>query len=147
MATTTALFPWKDAYSVRMPRVDTQHKGLIALINELHAAMLEGHAKQALSRILDELVDYTEQHFAFEESMLRQRGYSALAAHQQLHLRLTSQVHELRDKLRAGKITVTIETLHFLKNWLSDHILSADMAYARELEKSSPGTAHAEGSS
>jgi hemerythrin-like metal-binding protein len=134
MATTTVLFPWKDAYSVRVPRIDTQHKGLVALINELHAAMLEGRAKQAMFHIVDELVDYTVQHFAFEESMLRQRAYPALAEHQLLHKKLASQVYELRDKLRAGKITVTIETMHFLKSWLSDHILSADMAYARELK-------------
>lgn len=134
MATTTVLFPWKEAYSVRIPRIDTQHKGLVTLINDLHAAMLEGRAKEAMSRIVDELVDYTVQHFAFEESMLRQHGYTALAEHQLLHKKLCSQVFELRDKFRAGKITVTIETMHFLKNWLSGHILSADMAYARELK-------------
>ena len=135
MATTTALFPWKDAYSVRIPRVDTQHKGLIGLINDLHAAMLEGRGKEELSRILDELIDYTEQHFAFEESMFRQLGYSRLVEHQRLHKNLASQVYDLRDKLRAGKITVTIEVMQFLKSWLADHILSADMAYARELKK------------
>jgi hemerythrin-like metal-binding protein len=134
MATTTVLFPWKDAYSVRIPRIDTQHKGLIALINDLHTAMLEGRAKAALSRIVDELVEYTVQHFAFEESMLLQHGYSALAEHQLLHKKLCSQVFDLRDKFRAGKITVTIETMEFLKNWLSGHILSADMAYSRELK-------------
>jgi hemerythrin-like metal-binding protein len=135
MATTTVLFPWKDAYSVGFPRLDTQHKGLIGLINELHEAMLEGRAKSAMSHIVDELVDYTAQHFAFEESMMLQRGYSGLAQHQEIHKKLTAQVYELRDKFRAGKITVTIETMHFLKNWLSGHILSADMGYARELAK------------
>jgi hemerythrin-like metal-binding protein len=134
MATTTVLFPWKDSYSVHIPRIDTQHRGLVALINDLHAAMLEGRAKEAMAGIVDELVDYTVQHFAFEESMLRQHGYSGLAEHQQIHEKLRSQVFELRDKFRAGKISVTIETMHFLKNWLSDHILSEDMAYARELK-------------
>jgi hemerythrin-like metal-binding protein len=133
--TIAAIFPWKDAYSVRIPQVDTQHKGLIGLINDLHAAMLEGRGKEALSRILDDLVAYTEKHFAFEESIMRQRGYSALAEHRQRHQKLTSQVYELRDKFCAGKITVTIEVMQFLKSWLADHILSADMAYAREFEK------------
>jgi hemerythrin-like metal-binding protein len=135
MATTTVLFPWKEAYSVGISRIDIQHKGLICLINELHQAMLEGRAKSTLSHILDELVDYTAQHFAFEESMLLQRGYAGLAGHREVHEKLTSQVYELRDKFRAGKLTVTIETMHFLKNWLSGHILSVDMAYARELAK------------
>ena len=43
--------------------------------------MLEGRGKEALSRILDGLVAYTGNHFAFEESIMRQRGYSALAEH------------------------------------------------------------------
>ena len=133
MAITTVLFPWKDAYSVGIPRIDTQHKGLVRLINELHAAMLARRAKKALFSIVDELVDYTLQHFAFEESMMRQRGYSALLEHQQLHQKITAQVYELRDKFRAGKINIPIETVQAL---LSDHILSADMAYSRELVKS-----------
>ena len=129
---TTVLFPWKDAYSVGISRIDTQHKGLVRLINELHAAMLACRAKQVLYPIVDELVDYTLQHFAFEESMMRQLGYSALLEHQQLHQKITSQVYELRDKFRAGKITIPIEAVKAL---LSDHILSADMAYSRELVK------------
>jgi len=139
MPATNELFPWKEAYSVRLPRIDTQHKGLIGLINNLHTAMSEGRARTVLSGILDDLVDYTQRHFAFEESMLRQHGYSALPQHQELHRGLTAQVLELRDKLRAGKMTVTIETMQFLKNWLSSHILSADMAYAREIAAKSPG--------
>jgi hemerythrin len=87
-----------------------------------------------MAHIVEELVDYTVQHFAFEESLLRQHGYSGLAAHQEVHKKLCAQVYDLRDKFRAGKITVTIETMHFLKNWLSSHILSVDMAYARELK-------------
>jgi len=84
---------------------------------------------------VDDLIEYTEQHFVYEESMLRQRGYSALVEHQELHKSLAAQAHELRDKFRAGDLTVTIETMQFLKGWLTNHILSADMAYARELQK------------
>jgi len=135
MPTATLLFPWKEVYSVRIPRIDTQHKGLIGLINDLHAAMMEGRAKQVLSRIVDDLIEYTEQHFVYEESMLRQRGYSALVEHQELHKSLAAQAYELRDKFRAGDLTVTSETMQFLKGWLTNHILSADMAYARELQK------------
>ncbi|HUP02708.1 MAG TPA: bacteriohemerythrin [Bryobacteraceae bacterium] len=139
MASTNVLFPWKDAYSVGIPRIDTQHKGLIALINELHAAMTEGRARTAMAPVMDELADYTARHFAYEESLLRQNGYSALAEHQELHRKLTAQALELRDKLRAGKLTVTIETMQFLKNWLANHILSADIAYSRELHGKATG--------
>src|SRR3954471_17922288 len=101
MTTTAAeLFPWKEAYSVRIPQIDAQHKQLIRLINSLHAAMLQGKGAGVLDRILGELVHYTESHFAFEESMLQQRGYKDLASHQAEHRSLSKQVAELRDRVR-----------------------------------------------
>jgi hemerythrin len=40
MATATALlFPWSDTYSVNIGIIDSQHKVLVDLINELHQAM------------------------------------------------------------------------------------------------------------
>jgi hemerythrin-like metal-binding protein len=130
----TVIFPWRDAYSVGMPQIDDQHKGLIRLINNLQSAMMEGNGKNVLSGIMDDLVRYTESHFASEEAMLRLRGYSQLAAHSAEHKKLTAQVCELRDKFRAGKVTISMEVMVFLKNWLADHILSRDMAYAKELK-------------
>ena len=70
--TTTAnqIFPWREAYSVRIPQIDAQHKQLVGLINELHAAMLKGDGNDALRRIFSELVRYAESHFSCEEAML-----------------------------------------------------------------------------
>src|ERR1035437_6651732 len=130
---TAAVFPWRDEYSVRIPEIDSQHKVLIRLINDLHAAMLQGKGKDALSAIVNELVRYTESHFAFEESLLQKRNYSGLAAHRQVHRDLTRQVYELREKVQAGKLTITMEVMTFLKDWLANHILSQDQAYAREI--------------
>ena len=134
MATATnILFQWTDAYSVGIPEIDHQHKGLIRLINDLHLAMLERRAKLGLSAILHSLVRYTEQHFQYEETMMKERKYSALAAHQQEHRDLTRQVKELQNRFDSGKLLITNEVMRFLKEWLTNHILQRDMAYAKEL--------------
>ena len=130
----TEIFPWREAYSVGMPTIDNQHKGLIKLINQLQAAMMEGHGKDAVGRILDELIRYTESHFTFEEAMMRQRGYSQIAAHCEEHKRLRAQVRDLQGKFRAGKLAISMEVMKFLKDWLSDHIMSRDQGYAKELK-------------
>jgi len=127
------IFPWREAYSVGMPEIDEQHKGLIRLINNLQNAMMEGNGKSVVSGILDDLVRYTHSHFTFEEAVLRRGGYSQLAAHCEEHKRLTAQVIELRDKFKAGKVTISMEVMKFLKDWLAEHILSRDKAYAKEL--------------
>ena len=133
IATAPALIVWKDSYSVRIPKIDAQHKILIDLTNQLHGAMLTGKAQEALAKILNDLVSYTDTHFAYEESLLISRRYSGLATHQQQHRALVGQVRELSEKFRGGRLTLSIETLQFLKNWLTSHILSSDQAYAREL--------------
>jgi hemerythrin-like metal-binding protein len=130
----TLIFPWSDAYSVGISHIDTQHKGLIRLINDLHAAMAAGKGKEVLGTILGELVRYTETHFAYEEAMLRQRQYSNLTAHHNVHQKLTAQVVELQQRFRSSKIIMSLEVMQFLKSWLADHILIHDQAYARELK-------------
>jgi hemerythrin len=131
---TSVIFPWMESYSVGFPAIDTQHKTLIRLINELHAGMSAGKGKQALGKILDDLVKYTESHFAYEEQMLKQKEYSKLAAHRSVHARLTREVIELRDRHRNAQLTITIQVMTFLKSWLADHIMVHDQAYARELK-------------
>jgi hemerythrin len=131
----TQIFPWREQYSVHIPQIDGQHQQLVALINDLHAAMLQGNGNQALGRILTELVRYAESHFAYEEALLQQRGYSGLAAHRGEHRLLSGQIRELQEQFRAGKLLMTIQVMTFLKEWLANHILTRDMQYARELAK------------
>ena len=131
---TTVIFPWNESYSVGISQIDAQHKGLIRLINDLHGAMSAGKGKQALGTILADLVHYTKVHFTFEENLLREKGYSNLAAHHAVHQKLTQQVIELQQRFAAAKLTLTVEVMQFLKSWLADHILVHDQAYARELK-------------
>jgi hemerythrin-like metal-binding protein len=129
------IVPWRAAYSVGIPQIDDQHKGLVRLINNLQHAMMAGTGKSALSSIINDLIRYTEIHFEFEEAMLQQHDYSDLAAHQREHQELTRQVCELRSKLQSGELVITMEVLRFLKNWLTHHILDRDQDYARELNR------------
>jgi hemerythrin len=129
----TQIFPWREDYSVHIPQIDVQHQQLVAIINELHAAMLQGTANAALGRILDELVRYAQSHFAYEEAMLQQRGYSSLTVHRAEHQKLTQQVADLKERFRAGKLTLSVQVMQFLKEWLANHILTRDMQYAKEL--------------
>jgi hemerythrin len=130
---TTPIFPWREAYSVHIPQIDGQHQQLVGLINELHAAMLQGDGNKALGRILNELVRYAESHFSYEETMLKQRGYTKLAGHCEEHRKLTAQVRDLQTQFRAGKLLLTMQVMQFLKEWLANHILTRDLEYAKEL--------------
>jgi hemerythrin len=63
---------------------------------------------------------------------------AALAAHAPTHDRdahrlLVAQAEKIRNDIRSGRLSVTLELMRFLKAWLANHILSADMAYSRTL--------------
>lgn len=65
-----SLITWNDSFSVGVKTIDQQHAGLFAIVNELHAAMMKGHAQSVVGPLLDKLVKYTPQHFAYEERMM-----------------------------------------------------------------------------
>lgn len=128
------VFVWRDEYNTGIREVDEQHKRLVKLINDLHLAMQDGKGKDVLGGILDQLVDYTKVHFRSEETMLMRQGYAGLGSHQKIHSNLTDQVIALRDKYRSGSLTLTMQTMTFLKDWLRNHILIEDMKYVTALK-------------
>ncbi len=124
-----SLIEWKDAYSVNISDIDTQHKRLVNLINELHAAILSGTGKEALTKILSELVEYTLYHFATEEKYFDQFDYPEADLHKTEHNDLTKQVAALQKKHDGGEKVLTIDVMNFLRDWLQDHIVGSDTKY------------------
>ncbi len=125
------LISWSQKYSVNNALMDSQHKKLIGLINELHSAMSLGQGKNILKKILDELIKYTQIHFASEEKLMMQANYEELAEHRHIHKILTQQVIRLQIKFKEGKTLLTIEVMEFLRNWLINHIEGTDKKYSK----------------
>ena len=124
-----ALISWNAHFLTHIGEIDKQHQGLVAMVNELHDAMLKGKAKDLLKTLLIRLVDYTKTHFGTEENLMRQHGYPQYMAHKALHDKLTAQVVELKSQLELGQPVLTTDVLHFLKNWLMDHIRKEDLQF------------------
>ena len=129
-----SMFEWKQQYSVGIPSIDAQHQNLFGIAHELYEAMSAGKGKAALARILDRLVQYTVVHFAHEERLMRQNEYPDLAKHQVEHAALTQKVSQFQQDFQAGHVTMTVQLLHFLKDWLEHHIQGSDKAYAPHLK-------------
>jgi hemerythrin len=68
-------------------------------------------------------------HFAVEESLMRIFNYPDYEAHKKHHEELTSQVVELQRKVAAHEEAISMEVLHFLRHWLTYHILGDDKKY------------------
>ena len=125
-----ALMNWESKFSVKIKEIDDQHKKLFDLINSLHDAMKAGKGKDALGKVLTELVDYTVYHFGTEEKLFQKYGYPETAAHKKEHEALKKQAGELKTKFEKEGGVITIEVMNFLRDWLNNHILKIDMKYS-----------------
>jgi hemerythrin-like metal-binding protein len=117
---------WGSAISVNIADIDSQHKILVGMVNTLHDAMSQGKGKDVIGKTLDELIKYTQSHFGYEESKMKASAYAGYLSHKMEHDRLTRQVLDLQTQYRAGKASLTIEVLNFLKDWLVNHIQGVD---------------------
>jgi hemerythrin len=123
------LINWGPKYSVGISSIDTQHKKLVDIINDLNDAMRNGKSKEVLNTTLTSLIDYTKVHFKFEEDLFNKYGYAEKLSHKMLHDKLTRQVLDFYDNYQKGKATVSIELMNFLSDWLLKHIVAEDKKY------------------
>ncbi len=124
------LMEWSDQLSVGIRLVDDQHRVLVDLVNELHAAMRARKSDAVLVGVLERLKEYTVKHFAQEEEYFDRYGYPETSAHKEAHRKLVQQVLDFEAALKSGKAKVTMDIMRFLKDWLVNHIMGTDKRYA-----------------
>jgi len=124
-----ALIEWNESFSVGVSFFDLQHKQLLSMLNELHAAIEVGKGKEALGPTLQRLSGYWMMHFTAEEAKMKEFDYPDIEAHKTEHLAFTIKLQALKDKSIAGKDQVPEQTLNFLKDWFVTHISVTDMKF------------------
>ncbi|MCB9496687.1 MAG: bacteriohemerythrin [Fibrobacteria bacterium] len=126
-----AFFPWNDALSVGVPRMDDQHKVLLRLINRLADLQANGGGGVAIRTILDQLVSYTMYHFQDEEAFMEGLGYADLGAHREVHRGFVAEVQRLVAEATSGAKMDADGLLPVLKTWLVKHIQGTDQKYGK----------------
>ncbi|MBF0610496.1 MAG: bacteriohemerythrin [Magnetococcales bacterium] len=122
-------FPWNDRLSVGVKVFDDDHKKLLGMVNQMHAAMRDGKGLETASKILGELASYTTFHFEREEKAFAKFGYPQTNDHIMEHRRMVEAVLKLAEEMKSGNLNVAIDILAFAKGWLTNHIMGTDMRY------------------
>lgn len=123
---------WTNDLSTGIEAIDNQHRRIVDYINELEKAIAL-QSQTSVGTVLNELVDYTLSHFAFEESLQEQAGYKLAKPHKAVHDVFAKRVATFQDRHRAGEDIA--EQLHcMLGTWLVHHIKRDDMAYMSEVK-------------
>lgn len=128
-----SLFSWNNALTLGHPQIDQEHRHLFLLAGKLHDAMLAGKGSTVVRTLLDDLAAYTHSHFQHEETLMRTHRYPNQTAHVEEHRKLTDTVRNLQQKAAQGQLNVTVEVMHFLKDWLDTHIQGSDRLVAAHI--------------
>jgi hemerythrin len=125
------LVEWSPKLSVNIKTIDDQHREWIRIINELHAAMMEGKGRDAIGKTLSDVKEYAGYHFSYEEKLLTEHGYPEYAEHKLLHDSLVEKLNAFDERFLSGKnFLLSVELLNELKDWLVKHIANTDKKYS-----------------
>jgi hemerythrin-like metal-binding protein len=126
-----AFVVWSEMFAVHMPYIDHQHRQLLEIVNEFHAAVEESRNREIIFHTLNALIRYAEEHFRDEEEIMKVAEYPAgdLATNKQIHEQLVEDIFRLHGEFTESKKKSTHELEVFLNNWLIQHILLEDKKY------------------
>jgi hemerythrin len=109
--------------------MDDQHGILMDTMNELRIAVVRGGGRERVSEHLDRLIEFARMHFASEEQLMSQTGFSGLEQHRVHHQCLLAQILQAAHGLQYGRRVDMTALLCFLRDWYIDHIAAVDRQY------------------
>ena len=122
----------KEHESDNISGMITQHKELDSQLKALRNALKEDCTSDALVRGLNELVRFTEAHFADEERLMRLYGFDGLESHCRTHQLLSDRIARLREDIleNCGEEEKN-RLLAFLEGDFQYHVIEDTQAWER----------------
>ncbi len=123
--------------SVGVNVIDSDHKKLLSMINELDFIIQAEMTpkKDSIESVISELIDYTIYHFDREEKLMAACAYPELERHKLVHESLKQQVKNYMDSFKHKPESFEPKAMRiFLNLWLVDHIMSMDKDYESWME-------------
>lgn len=122
---------WSDSLRIGLDAIDSDHRILVDMINQIHAARNAPEMPEVVGTVIKALVEYTIYHFRREERVLEAIGYPDLGAHMESHARLKTIADDIQERFLDDSSNVDMDWLsQFMMTWLVEHILQEDKAYA-----------------
>ena len=120
---------WSDDYSVGVPELDSQHKKIIELINQVTMDKNDVSNPVKSSELMGELMNYVVEHLDYEEKLLQQKKYPGFDAHKKMHHEYLEKFNQLNHLKNENDPKFAVKLKGFLHDWWEHHILEEDMKY------------------
>jgi len=123
---------WDEKYATGIQLIDSQHKELFSLTNELFHACMDREViqQEVFKDTMKRMVDYVRFHFGAEQELLQRVNYPDYPEHKKQHDTLVLQIIESVREYNEGKKMVPNQFVRTLRDWILGHIAHYDRLYA-----------------
>lgn len=122
---------WHDGLNLGVDEIDSQHKELISIINDVLEQVKKSGSDAVVDSLLAQLREYAVHHFNAEESFMEKIDYPELMKHKQIHKQLKDRVKYFQSSRFRKEDVSWDEVKELLSTWLIEHILREDYKVAQ----------------
>ncbi|MCX7987138.1 MAG: bacteriohemerythrin [Bacteroidales bacterium] len=124
------IIKWTPEYSVGIASIDSQHQSLFNAVNEFYNGIKQNLSREATLELLEKLKAYTVYHFKTEEQLMKTYSFPGYQSHKDEHDNFKAKVADIENRIKNGKLVISIEITNMLKQWIENHIHKTDKAYS-----------------
>jgi len=118
---------WKSIYETGIDTIDSDHRTLVGMVNELDATLTTGRLADAPA-LLSRMRDFFGEHCLREEEAMRAARSSSLAARQEEHRQANVRLAQLIRYVESDTTGEVIKAVvHYLGRWFVDHVIGKDL--------------------
>jgi hemerythrin len=127
----STVIQWEAKLALGHEELDTQHRELLRLANQVLAAHQAG---RELPQAIRALINFSAEHFLYEERLMAESGYAKTDLHSEHHGIVLSRLHRFCEGLlRQGGVPAGENVAQFLQNWVVSHLTCFDRDLAHHL--------------
>jgi hemerythrin len=133
---------WRAQMTVGNDLIDGDHRYLLCLVNTVELALRTREGRAMLPTALEQLTQYTTDHFRREEAIQLEIGYPHYGEHRAEHRRLVRRLEELSEQILAAPTPAVEDEISeaedrlivLLREWILHHVLTMDLGMKPYLE-------------
>jgi len=122
---------WDEKYATGIELIDSQHKELFSLTNELFRACMSDNEtlKGVFTETMGRMVDYVRFHFGAEQVLLQRIKYPDYQEHKKQHDKLIRDILDAVNAHNKGEKFVANQFVRTMRDWILSHIALTDKQY------------------
>jgi hemerythrin len=119
---------WSEDLACGIGIVDEQHKGLLALVNDLfeHSGGEPEEEREYLRGVIEKAANYVREHFSTEEGIMKRAGHEGYEDHRKAHENFISVALDKARVMQGGGTMNLAEYARFLRDWVVTHVANTD---------------------